>query len=69
MAYAVSKRCQDAALIYPIRLQKPLATCVGGHINVKSLTFALDGDLDTAGRALVKELVSETAISMVCPPG
>jgi 5-methylcytosine-specific restriction enzyme subunit McrC len=70
MAYAVSKRCLDAALIYPIHLQKPLATCVGGHINVKSLTFALDGDLDIAGRALVEELlVSEVSNSMVSPPG
>jgi hypothetical protein len=65
----MSRRCQDAALIYPIRLQKPLATCVGGHINVKSLTFALDGDLDTAGRALVEELVSAVSDSMVSPPG
>ena len=69
VAYAVSKHCQDAALIYPIHLQKPLDTCVGGQVNVRSLTFALDGDLDVAGRALVEELlVSEVSNSTVSPP-
>jgi len=58
VAYAVSKRCHDAALVYPIHLQKPVDTCVGDHVNVKSLTFALNGDLDEAGAVLVTDLVS-----------
>lgn len=57
VAYAVSKRCGDAALIYPVALEKPLDTCVGGQVNVKSQAFELDGDLDEAGTMLRSQLI------------
>jgi len=58
VAYAVSKRCHDAALVYPVHLHKPLETCVGGHVNVRSLTFALNGDIVVAGEALIESLAA-----------
>ena len=69
VAYAVSKRCHDAALVYPIHLQKPLDTCVGGRVNVRSLTFALNDDIDVAGEALVEDLVAQASNSMMSPAG
>ena len=57
VAYAVSKRCTSAALIYPVRLEKPISTCLGDHVNVRSLTFALDGNLDSAGAILLDGLL------------
>jgi 5-methylcytosine-specific restriction endonuclease McrBC regulatory subunit McrC len=58
VAYAVSKQCTDAALVYPLELKNGLDTCVGGRVNVRSLSFALNGDLDEAGAVLVTDLVS-----------
>jgi len=57
VAYAVSKRCTDAALIYPLVLEKTLDTCVGGRVNVRSLTFGLDTELDKAGQTLLQALL------------
>ena len=30
VAYAVSKHCEEAALICPVYLENPVSTCVGG---------------------------------------
>lgn len=56
VAYAVSKQCADAALIYPLDLEKALDTCIGGQVSVRSLTFVLDGNLDEAGAVFLGRL-------------
>lgn len=58
VAYAVSKNCTDAVLIYPTELVQRLDTYVGPHIHVRSLPFALDQDLDTAGAQFSAELLA-----------
>jgi len=65
VAYAVSKRCREAALIYPTTLSKPLDTVVGGHVHVQSLWFPLDGDLDGMGRDLIDALVRPGVVGVV----
>jgi len=56
VAYAVSKECHEAVLVYPEHLTNPLNEWVG-DIRVRSLTFSLDGDLDQAGQAFLKDLL------------
>jgi len=55
IAYAVSKGCSEAILIYPRQLRQPLDDWVGG-IHVRSMAFPLDTDLDTAGHELLQEI-------------
>jgi 5-methylcytosine-specific restriction enzyme subunit McrC len=55
VTYATLKGAPEAVLIYPTALAQPLDTRIG-PIRVRSLTFALDGDLDEAGSRLVAEL-------------
>lgn len=52
VAYAEIKGCREAALVYPAPLARPLEARLG-DIHVRSLTFALDGDLTAAGQAFV----------------
>jgi 5-methylcytosine-specific restriction enzyme subunit McrC len=47
---------QEAVLVYPDALSKPLDAEVGG-IRVRSLVFSLDGDLDQAGRAFMGDVL------------
>ncbi len=54
--YAKAKGCQEAVLVYPSALSKPLDAEVGG-IRVRSLVFSLDGDLDQAGQAFVQDVL------------
>jgi 5-methylcytosine-specific restriction enzyme subunit McrC len=56
VAYAVSKNCHEAVLVYPAGLTHPLHEWVG-DIRVRSLTFSLDGDLDQAGQAFLQDLL------------
>ena len=56
ISYAHTKDCREAILIYPTPLKSPFDETIRG-IRVRSLTFALDGDLDEAGRALVDSLL------------
>jgi 5-methylcytosine-specific restriction enzyme subunit McrC len=56
VAYAVSKDCHEAVLVYPEDLIHPLDEWVG-DIRVRSLTFSLDGDLDRAGQAFLQDLL------------
>jgi hypothetical protein len=49
VAYAEAKGCQEAVLVYPIPLKKPLRDTRIGKIRVRTLAFRLDGDLDTNG--------------------
>ncbi len=55
VAYAVAKGCREAILVYPSYHAVPLDITVG-DIRVRSLTFALDGDLEAAGRMFVERL-------------
>lgn len=57
IAYAVSKECQDVVLVYPTSLKYPLNEQVG-DIRVRSLTFFLNGNLEQAGQAFLKDLLS-----------
>jgi uncharacterized metal-binding protein len=49
VTYAHAKGCTEAILLYPQPLSQPLDATIG-QIRVRSLTFALDRDLDQAGR-------------------
>ncbi len=57
VAYAVSKNCGDAILVYPFLLTAPLDKRVG-HVRVRSLCFSLDGNLEEAGKAFLNELLN-----------
>jgi 5-methylcytosine-specific restriction enzyme subunit McrC len=56
VAYAVSKDCHEAILVYPEDLTHPLNVLVG-DIQVRSLTFSLKDDLDRAGQAFLQKLL------------
>ena len=56
VAYAVSKDCHEAVLVYPEPLKHPLNEWVG-DIRVRSLTFSLKDDLDRAGQAFLQQLL------------
>lgn len=48
ITYAKAKGCREAVLIYPMALERPLNVMIG-DIHLRSLTFALDSDLEQAG--------------------
>lgn len=48
VTYARAKGCHEAVLIYPVPLQQPLDVQIG-DLRLRSLTFALDADLEEAG--------------------
>lgn len=56
VAYAVSKGSRQAVLVYPAALNSPLNTSVG-DVRVRSLTFSLDGNLEDAGEAFLRDLL------------
>jgi 5-methylcytosine-specific restriction enzyme subunit McrC len=56
VAYAVSKDCHEAILVYPEDLTHPLNILVG-DIRVRSLTFSLEDDLDRAGQNFLQNLL------------
>jgi 5-methylcytosine-specific restriction enzyme subunit McrC len=63
IAYADSLNCEEAVLIYPVRLKHPIDK-KPGRIRVRSLTFDLSSDLDNAGQTLIQELLdSKTGIN------
>jgi 5-methylcytosine-specific restriction enzyme subunit McrC len=55
LAYAQATGAPEAVLIFPGEVEHPLDLRVGG-VWVRSLTFALDGDLEEAGKAFVAAL-------------
>jgi 5-methylcytosine-specific restriction enzyme subunit McrC len=55
VTYAVSKNCFQAILVYPINLKQQLDEWIGA-IRVRSLTFTINGDLNQAGFAFLREL-------------
>jgi 5-methylcytosine-specific restriction enzyme subunit McrC len=56
VAYAVSKDCNEAVLVYPEDLIHPLDEWVG-DIRVRSLTFCLDGNLEHTGQDFLHNLL------------
>lgn len=58
VAYAQDRHCSEAVLVYPATLPQPLDTHWGGSVRVRSLTFALDGELEAAGLTFFKELLT-----------
>lgn len=56
VTYAVSKNCQEVTLVYPTALAHSLNAFVG-NIRVRSLTFALNDNLDIAGQTFLNELL------------
>lgn len=56
IAYAVSKNCKEAILLYPTPLKHPLDEYVG-DIRVRSLTFSLDDDFEHAGNTFLHEML------------
>ena len=57
VAYSEAIGCRQAILIYPVKMQSPIDMWVG-DIHVRSATFALEGDLDEAGRNFVNDLIN-----------
>jgi 5-methylcytosine-specific restriction enzyme subunit McrC len=55
VTYAEGKGCRQAVLIYPLPLATPLNETIG-NIWLRSLTFAVDGNLDDAGHAFLQSL-------------
>jgi 5-methylcytosine-specific restriction enzyme subunit McrC len=58
MAYARVKRSAEAILVYPTPLPQPLDTTLDG-LRIRSLTFALTGDLEHAGQQFLRELLPD----------
>jgi 5-methylcytosine-specific restriction enzyme subunit McrC len=57
LVYAQAKGCQQAVLVYPERLPRPLDVSLGG-VRVRSLTFSLAGDLAENGRRFLAQLLA-----------
>jgi 5-methylcytosine-specific restriction enzyme subunit McrC len=55
VAYAASKSCQHAVLIYPTAVEPPLDARIG-DTRVRSLPFSLDGDLEQTGSDFLDDL-------------
>lgn len=56
VAYAEAKNCQRAILIYPTPLANPINGLWGKDIQVQSLVFRLDDDIEKGGRMLLESL-------------
>ncbi len=54
VSYATQKHCKNAILIYP-NIEKSLNVTTG-QINIRSLNFALDTDLETTGNNFLNDL-------------
>jgi len=63
VTYGLSKDCSEAVLVYPISLTQQLDLWIG-NIRVRSLTFAINGELNQAGFAFLGELF-EGSLSLV----
>lgn len=55
ITYAKAKGCKEAVLIYPVALARPLNLMIG-DIHLHSLAFALDSDLEQAGKTFMHAL-------------
>ncbi|MCC9078502.1 McrC family protein [Litorilinea aerophila] len=66
VAYAEALGCQHAVLIYPTDLAQPLDTVIG-EIHVRTLTFNLAADLETAGQRFLERLLAAAPGWILCP--
>ncbi len=57
VTYATIENCTNAILIYPQQLQKPVNTPIG-DIQVKTLVFSLQDNLETSGKNFLRDLLS-----------
>jgi 5-methylcytosine-specific restriction enzyme subunit McrC len=57
VAYGEAKECQHAILIYPEPVQAAPIQRIG-EIQIRALTFRIDGDLEQAGREFLRDLFS-----------
>jgi len=55
VTYAELRRCREAVLVYPQRLGTPLDVQIG-DVRVRTLTFGLEGEPESEGRALLAAL-------------
>lgn len=55
IAYAKAKHCHDALLAYPFAPARPLDATIG-DVRVRTVTFALGGDLDHAGAEFLAQI-------------
>lgn len=56
VTYAKAKRCHEAILVYPAPLARPLNVQLH-DLHLRSLTFALDGNLQEAGHQFLHKLL------------
>jgi len=56
VAYAEMKDCNEAMLVYPVALSIPIDSMVG-KIRVRSVTFALEGDLEEQGVRFMQKIL------------
>ncbi|MBO3459464.1 McrC family protein [Aetokthonos hydrillicola Thurmond2011] len=61
VAYAEAKGCHQAILIYPSPLAEPLNIKVGS-IQIRSLTFSLEGDLEQAGYHFLQDVLKTDSV-------
>ena len=54
--YATNQNCDRTILIYPQALTQPL-NCDIGNINIRSLAFSLQNDLEAAGKIFLHNLI------------
>ncbi len=60
VAYATYKKCHKAILVYPQKLTNSINEFAGdSEVRLRSLTFALDSDLEKAGQSFLKELIRD----------
>ncbi|MDT9339191.1 McrC family protein [Trichodesmium erythraeum 21-75] len=65
VAYATYKKCHEAILIYPQRLTNYINQLVGeSQVRLRTLTFAIDSDLEKAGQSFLEELISNPVVSL-----
>lgn len=56
VAYAESKQCRQAFLIYPTELAQPIDVMIG-RVRVRSVVFDVGGDVDAAGRGFLESSI------------
>jgi 5-methylcytosine-specific restriction enzyme subunit McrC len=55
VTYAELRHCPEAMLVYPQALRQPLDVQIG-HVRLRAITFGLEADLETEGRAFLAAL-------------
>jgi 5-methylcytosine-specific restriction enzyme subunit McrC len=61
-AYAQSKNCEKAFLVYPSSDTQPVTARIG-NVRVQTLLFSLQGDLEEAGQSFLRQLLGKSDVS------